>query len=275
MPLGAAGKDTSSSQAPDRSAVSNRGPLVDTLLGDEQLAVLDPLGGGKAGRKSKDSGKGSYNSGGDASEGDQGGNDQGGDDLPAPDAPTLGEDMNVEPDDGEIRVKLPEADNFVKLGKDASIPFGSVVDARLGTVTLTTAHNGQGVTQSAAFRGSVFKVTQDRAAKPITELHLRGGDFSGCRRAPAAGAATIASVRRRSRRHLWGSGHGRFRTIGRHGAATVRGTIWLTADRCDGTLVRVRRGRVEVRDFRARKTVFVRAGHSYFARKHARHHRRR
>jgi hypothetical protein len=41
---------------------------------------------------------------------------------------------------------------------------------------------------------------------------------------------------------LWGSGKGQFRTKGRYAAATVRGTIWLTADRCDGTFVRVRRG---------------------------------
>ncbi|MGZ4331685.1 MAG: hypothetical protein ACXVXL_27240, partial [Solirubrobacteraceae bacterium] len=36
---------------------------------------------------------------------------------------------------------------------------------------------------------------------------------------------------------LHASGHGKFRTKGRYAAATVRGTIWTTADRCDGTLV--------------------------------------
>jgi hypothetical protein len=46
----------------------------------------------------------------------------------------------------------------------------------------------------------------------------------------------------------------------------VRGTIWEMIDRCDGTLTRVRRGRVAVRDFGRRKTVVVRAGKSYLAR---------
>jgi ferric-dicitrate binding protein FerR (iron transport regulator) len=45
----------------------------------------------------------------------------------------------------------------------------------------------------------------------------------------------------------------------------VRGTKWLVQDRCDGTLTRVLRGFVRVRDFRARKNVNVRAGQSYLA----------
>jgi ferric-dicitrate binding protein FerR (iron transport regulator) len=49
-------------------------------------------------------------------------------------------------------------------------------------------------------------------------------------------------------------------------SATVRGTIWLTQDPCDGTLTTVKRGRVNVRDFKRRRTVSVKAGHSYLAR---------
>lgn len=40
----------------------------------------------------------------------------------------------------------------------------------------------------------------------------------------------------------------------------------MTADRCDGTLTKVTRGRVAVRDFRRKKTVLLRAGKSYLAR---------
>jgi hypothetical protein len=39
-------------------------------------------------------------------------------------------------------------------------------------------------------------------------------------------------------------------------------------DRCDGTLTRVTSGAVSVRDFRRHRTVLVRAGHSYLARRH-------
>ena len=56
-----------------------------------------------------------------------------------------------------------------------------------------------------------------------------------------------------------------FRTRGRHSAATVRGTVWITADRCDGTLTQVKRGRVAVRDLRRKRTITLTAGKSYLA----------
>jgi hypothetical protein len=67
-------------------------------------------------------------------------------------------------------------------------------------------------------------------------------------------------------RRLWGSGRGRFRTRGRYGAATVRGTKWLTLDRCDGTNVRVVRGKVSVQDLvhPNRRSKLVTAGGKTF-----------
>jgi hypothetical protein len=64
---------------------------------------------------------------------------------------------------------------------------------------------------------------------------------------------------------VWGSGKGHFRTKGRYAAATVRGTLWLTLDRCDGTYILVKRGKVEVRDLVKRKTVLLTPGKSYLA----------
>ena len=46
----------------------------------------------------------------------------------------------------------------------------------------------------------------------------------------------------------------------------MRGTKWLTQDTCSGTLVRVKRGTVTVRDFAKKKTVVVKKGKSYVAR---------
>ena len=66
---------------------------------------------------------------------------------------------------------------------------------------------------------------------------------------------------------LWGNGKGRFRTNGKYSAATVRGTIWLTEERCDGTLTTVKRGTVSVRDLSAARPITVKAGHSYLARR--------
>jgi ferric-dicitrate binding protein FerR (iron transport regulator) len=65
---------------------------------------------------------------------------------------------------------------------------------------------------------------------------------------------------------LWGDGRGRFRTRGKHSAATVVGTKWLVEDRCTSTLTRVVRGRVSVRDFELKKTVIVKRGKRYIAR---------
>ena len=61
---------------------------------------------------------------------------------------------------------------------------------------------------------------------------------------------------------LWGDGKGSFRTTGRNSAATVRGTKWLTQERCDGTLTRVVHGVVKVKNLRTGKVVTVTAGHS-------------
>jgi hypothetical protein len=69
----------------------------------------------------------------------------------------------------------------------------------------------------------------------------------------------------RSRR-LWGNGKGRYRTRGRSSSATVRGTIWLTKDSCNGTTTVVRQGTVTVRDFGKRKNVTVKAPKRYTAR---------
>ena len=63
--------------------------------------------------------------------------------------------------------------------------------------------------------------------------------------------ATASAKRRKRVRRLWGDGKGSFRTSGRYSAATVRGTRWLTEDRCDGTITRVVRGEVRVDDFGA------------------------
>ena len=77
--------------------------------------------------------------------------------------------------------------------------------------------------------------------------------------------------KRRVVRSLWGrDSHSRFRTHGRDSVATVRGTRWVTTDRCDGTLTRVTQGKVSVRDLHRKRSVLVSAGHAYLARH--RHH---
>lgn len=187
--------------------------------------------------------------------------------LPAAVPPQVGKHMKVSRKRGRVKVMLPGALEYVELGDSASVPVNSLVSARGGTVAVTSARNLSGGTQTARFSGGTFRLAQRRSSRPITDLVMAGGNFRQCRAASAGRSVATTSARRTRRvRRLWGSGKGRFRTRGRHGAATVRGTIWLTEDRCDGTLVRVRRGKVAVRDLRKRRTVMVRAGGSYLAR---------
>jgi hypothetical protein len=167
---------------------------------------------------------------------------------------------------------------FVPLKGAASIPIGSQLDTRKGHVSVTSAANSDGSkTQAAEFYDAIFQVKQTvpkkKPNKPvalITDLVLKGEPpRSEC--APLKGAAAAAATKKKRGAKsvlgsLWGSGKGKFRTNGKYSSATVRGTIWLTQDRCDGTLTTVKRGTVSVRDFKLKKTVSVKAGHSYLAR---------
>jgi len=172
--------------------------------------------------------------------------------------PVLGERVGVVVRTGSVAIKVPGASGFATLTQGAAIPVGSLVDTRAGSVTLSSALPGD-ATQSGTFHGGLFEVRQRAGGDGLTELVIRGRPAS-CRRAAAA------ARKRRPPRALWGNAdRGKFRTRGGNSVATVRGTIWYVEDRCDGTLTRVRRGSVVVRDLRRGRTVVVRAGHSYLA----------
>jgi hypothetical protein len=142
-----------------------------------------------------------------------------------------------------------------------TIPYGATVDVTNGRLTIR-ADTGT-LTVFGQRVSSVFRLLRgtDRA-KPIVELRLVKGDFSVCpkRRKSSAERASATVVRQ-----IWGQGKGRFRTRGRYASATVRGTKWLTQDRCDGTLVKVNQGVIQVNDQPKRRQVTVRAPRSYLA----------
>lgn len=179
--------------------------------------------------------------------------------------PVLGESVIVAPSFGQVMVKLPGSKDWVPLEEGESLPLGTKVKALRGTVVLTSALEG-GETQTGSFWGGIFQVGQARLG--MTEIRLRGGSFRRCRsRARRSRPAAVASRRRRPIRRLWAKDdHGRFRTHGRESVATTRGTLWATEDRCDGTLTRVREGKVLVRHRHSRKRKLVRAGQKYLAR---------
>jgi hypothetical protein len=180
--------------------------------------------------------------------------------------PINGKKVIVKPEAGKVLIKLPGSKKFVPLKELKEIPVGAVIDATKGRVLLTSI-DPDGTQQSAEFFGGVFRVKQrDGAGLVVLELL----DTVAC---PATGSvlrgtfASASSARpARAGSKLWGSGHGSFRTEGNNGSATVRGTIWLVEDRCDGTtFFKTRRGVVSVRDFVAHKTLPLPAGKTYLA----------
>ena len=114
----------------------------------------------------------------------------------------------------------------------------TIVNTIDGQVRITASNGGpRGGKQIADFRGDKFRILEPLEGPPVTILDLIGFDPGQCQlgRRGSDGSSPRAVASRRQTRGLWGKGHGRFRTRGRHGSATVRGTVWFTADLCSGT----------------------------------------
>lgn len=185
--------------------------------------------------------------------------------------PKLGRTASVRVRKGVAGFSPTQIRRFVPLRDLVNLPVASRVDATEGSVTLQSAKGRRGK-QSATFTAGMFQVLQSgkRGARGMTDIVMKGGTFARCTSSSAAGSGVGAAQRRRSKRvirRLRSNAKGRFRTRGRYSAATVRGTRFEVIDRCDGTLTKVTSGKVAVRDFRRRKTIVVRAGKSYLARR--------
>jgi hypothetical protein len=211
-------------------------------------------------------------------------------DVPPP-PPVLGQTVNVKPVSGRVFIKPPpgkhlgkatdrattalaKGQGFIPLTEARQIPSGSQIDARQGTLQLTTATTQRGKSENGQFGGAIFNLTQAKAglSKGLTTLTLQENAFRGapsygsCPRAATDTGAHAARLSSRVLQTLHASERGgHYRTRGRYSASTVRGTVWDTVDRCDGTLTIVRRGVVQVNDLIRHVTVTVTAGHSYLA----------
>jgi hypothetical protein len=178
--------------------------------------------------------------------------------------PTLGSSVVVDAVAGRVLIRRPGGGRFARMATRAEVPFDSEIDASHATIALTSALPS-GRTQTGRFGGGRFQLRDGR--RGYVDLYLRGRACPRSRRHADGGSASAASARRRRRNHLWGHDHGgRFRTHGRHSQATVRGTRWLTVDRCDGTLTLVTNGSVVVRDTVRHRRLVLHAGERYLAR---------
>ena len=186
----------------------------------------------------------------------------------APPPPKLAVSGNLAPVSGKVLVRLSGTSKFVILSSVEQIPFGTVVDATNGTVSITTAAPGGG-TQTGQFSGGMFVLTQGRNGLVVAKL--TGGDFSVCPHPVRAASSVLAhaSSGHASGKHvvrkLWANAHGHFSTQGNYAAGAVQGTEWLTEDLCEGTFIKVTRDRVKVTDLVRHRHIEVLTGHSYLA----------
>jgi hypothetical protein len=168
--------------------------------------------------------------------------------------PVLTQTGNIAPVSGKVLVRLPHTDKFVPLTELRTVPFGTIVDATAGHVTVTAALPGGG-DESGEFFGGQFLLTQRKNG--VVLVTLAGGQGVSC---PAhAHHADVSATHKK--RKLWSNAHGTYTTKGSYAAGAVQGTEWLTEDRCDGTLIRVTRDKVKVTDLVRHRTFIVRAGH--------------
>jgi hypothetical protein len=199
--------------------------------------------------------------------------------------PVLGKTANVDLVSGKVYVAVPSTTyasfaapletaveslskglKFVPLTEARQVPIGSTLETTAGVARITTA-TSKGKTQSGEFGAGIFKLLQNRKQKGLTEMDIIDNHSSKQVCASIGKKAQTASKHLSSKTlgRLTGSAHGNFKTNGQYSAATVRGTQWGVINQCDGTLTKVTRGVVVVRDFRRRKTITLFTGQSYLA----------
>jgi len=177
-----------------------------------------------------------------------------------PEQPRLGRTAAITPMSGTVFVGAGEQRQ--RLTARTIVPLETQIDTTDGRVELMleTAPpdlGTYGAFQDGVFHGGAFTIHQGRGAS-LVELRLLDAT-------PApAGEARASRERKRSR--VWGRARGNFRTTGRHGAATVRGTRWLVEDRPSGTFIKVTEGSVLAEAFDRDQRKLLRAGESFLAR---------
>jgi hypothetical protein len=191
---------------------------------------------------------------------------------------------------GQVFVKLPAhastarhlaqvapIPGFVPLKGVAALPVGTEVDARRGTLRLTSTVDGRrigrgGRTQTATLSAGIFAIRQRRLAEGSrrripTDLALKGppGAAHACVGTPDSGP--IKGLPRNPIRSLTARvSKGVFRVLGGAGIVTATRATWSTQDLCAGTRTIVGKGRVRVLDINHQTTATVRAGRSLLVR---------
>jgi len=188
-------------------------------------------------------------------------------------------------DRGTVLVQQPAgpqpgvAATFEPLKGTTSLPVGSVIDARNGQVTLTTASSftdpGRPPT-TLTVAAAIFQIRQTRARDgrtAVTDLILKTppGRGRACLPPHKGVVRTLqrarARVSHRTIRRLRVTAKGVVRAFGKVAVLSTRDATFELRDRCDGTSAHVSQGRANLFDrihgrtarLRARQTAIVRA----------------
>jgi len=191
--------------------------------------------------------------------------------------PVAGESANITEIAGQVFVTRPHSRAAEPLVEPLHIPVGTTIDTRKGAVQIESAQSTKpGDTQVGSAFGGRFVFRQQVQPAVLTNLVLAGGSFAVCHastrgrlagttRATVSGTGKAKTKPNHKVRELWGTAHGPTETTGADAAASDKGTEWLTADYCNGTLVRVTRGVVFVQPLRPNaKRIRVTAGNQVF-----------
>jgi dipeptidyl aminopeptidase/acylaminoacyl peptidase len=149
-----------------------------------------------------------------------------------------------------------------RLRTPSEVPVHTSIDASRGTVLIeaaTTTPAGPNTIGQMRVTGGVFTIDQGDGAGAVPTLRLDVPRPTCTRRARARASRYNdgSFYRFRSR--------GRYRGVGGYGRGAGHGTRWAMHERCDGSIFKVTKGLVLVRDFRRNRTVRVRAGRCYLA----------
>jgi hypothetical protein len=192
-------------------------------------------------------------------------------------SPHEGRTANLLPVTGTVYIKLPGTKAFVLITQPIQVPIGTIIDATHGSVTLVFGlPNGK--TQTILLYGGEFRVASQNP-KGLVTIALYGplhnalySQVHGVMLARSALYAPIKDLlahahhpKKVKTRSLWGSdNHGSYTTQGTSGAATVRGTVWLTEDFRGYSRFYVAKGTLTIKDFHHKhRKIKLRAGHCY------------
>ena len=169
--------------------------------------------------------------------------------LPRPGTPVLGASVTIAPLRGTVSVAWP-GDGWIAATGPTSLPLGTAIGADAATLLVTFARDAGHGTSSASFGGGELTVAQTRAG--VTTVSLAG-------RPPADCVSGSTSDRAFVLRRLYVADTAMPLQVAAADAITSASrATWLVEDRCNGTEVSVRSGRVTVRRTRLTKRARVR-----------------